>query len=591
MAPPLLLPLPIRPLRSARPVSRSVSWPCLPPSFPKRRRLPASLRVQCLADAETGPGGSAPPPAPRWHAALAAAAGMHPAYVTAGAAVAVATPEAFRWFVDMAPGSYTAALGFIMLAMGLTLQLRDFAALLRERPLAMLFGCAMQYTIMPALGTIISRALGLSPSFSAGLVLLGCCPGGTASNVVTLVAKGDVPLSIVMTVCSTLAAVFLTPLLTKILAGAYIPVDAVKLSLSTLQVVVAPILLGSSVQTAFPSVVRVFSENFVRLRSTIADASSVNGSFFSGDIGVVMLSVFLLHFAGFFVGYAAAAVGGFKEKQRRAISIETVAKAVKAQYQFRFADEVDEDPMELDEVDNFDSRSGWGYTKFVKREEFEASEHLKDDSFAVRCNIILVSEFQAEEISPAIVEVPPSDIQRHLADLLQAGRGADVVFNVGGVAFTAHRWMLAARSAVFNAELFGMMKESDTRGVVHIHDMEPRVFKALLYFVYTDLFLDMTGEEDGDAMVQHLLVAADRYSLERLKLMCEEKLCKHIDLVSVATILTLADQHHCCGLKKSCFDFLSSRENLRAFVASDSFQHLSTSCPSIIKELLLSFQR
>ncbi|CAN6339792.1 unnamed protein product [Urochloa humidicola] len=159
---------------------------------------------------------------------------------------------------------------------------------------------------------------------------------------VTLVAKGDVPLSVVMTVCSTLGAVFLTPLLTKILAGAYIPVDAVKLSLSTLQVVVAPILLGSSIQTAFPSLVQfvtpfaplmavlassllacsVFSENFIRLRSTIADASSVNGDFFSGDIGAVMLSVFLLHFAGFFVGYAVSAIGGLKEKQRRAISIE-----------------------------------------------------------------------------------------------------------------------------------------------------------------------------------------------------------------------------------------------------------------------------
>ncbi|KAL6656081.1 hypothetical protein ACP70R_006907 [Stipagrostis hirtigluma subsp. patula] len=118
------------------------------------------------------------------------------------------------------------------------------------------------------------------------------------------------------TVCSTLAAVLLTPLLTKVLAGAYIPVDAVKLSLSTLQVVVAPILLGSSTQSAFPSVTpfapllavlassllacSVFSENFVRLRSTIA--SNGNGNIFSGDIGVVMLSVCLLHFAGFFVG-------------------------------------------------------------------------------------------------------------------------------------------------------------------------------------------------------------------------------------------------------------------------------------------------
>ncbi|TKW07345.1 hypothetical protein SEVIR_7G299500v4 [Setaria viridis] len=333
---PLLLPVSLRPLPSARSVSRPVPRPCLPLLFTKRRRLPSALRrVQCPAE-------PAPPPAPRWHAALATAAGLYPAYVTAGASVAVARPEAFRWFVDMAPGSYTATLGFIMLAMGLTLNLRDFAALLRDRPLSILFGCAAQYTVMPVFGAIISRALGLPPSLSAGLILLGCCPGGTASNVVTLVAKGDVPLSIVMTVCSTLAAVFLTPLLTKVLAGAYIPVDAVKLSLSTLQVVVAPILLGSSIQTAFPSVVQfvtpfaplmavlassllacsVFSENFVRLSSTIADASSVNGNFFSGDIGVVMLSVSLLHFAGFFVGYTAAAISGLKEKQRRAISIE-----------------------------------------------------------------------------------------------------------------------------------------------------------------------------------------------------------------------------------------------------------------------------
>jgi BASS family bile acid:Na+ symporter len=138
--------------------------------------------------------------------------------------VAVARPAAFRWFVALAPGSYTATLGFIMLAMGLTLQLRDFAALLRDRPLAVrdriripsrsifpraivigypngglvdptrcfsvllqiLFGCAAQYTIMPAFGAIVSLALGLPPSLSAGLILLACCPGGTASNVVRL---------------------------------------------------------------------------------------------------------------------------------------------------------------------------------------------------------------------------------------------------------------------------------------------------------------------------------------------------------------------------------------------------------------------
>ncbi|KAG8093683.1 hypothetical protein GUJ93_ZPchr0012g21264 [Zizania palustris] len=335
---PLILPLRFRLLPEAAPGwLRASPAPRSGLSYP--RRLPV---LQCHA----GPAPAPPPPPvvgiPRWNSILASAAGLYPAYVTAGAAVAVARPDAFRWFVALAPGSYTFALGLIMLAMGLTLELSEFLALLRERPISILFGCAAQYTIMPAFGTVVSRVLGLPPSLSVGLILLGCCPGGTASNVVTLVAKGDVPLSIVMTVCSTLGAVFLTPLLTKILAGAYVPVDVVKLSLSTLQVVVAPILLGSSIQSAFPSIVKfvtpfapllavltssllacsVFSENFARLRSTIADASYGNGSLFSGDIRVVMLSVFLLHFAGFIVGYVAAAIGGFKERQRRAISIE-----------------------------------------------------------------------------------------------------------------------------------------------------------------------------------------------------------------------------------------------------------------------------
>ncbi|CAN6293480.1 unnamed protein product [Urochloa humidicola] len=268
---------------------------------------------------------------------------------------------------------------------------------------------------------------------------------------------------------------------------------------------------------------------------------------------------------------------------------ETVDKPVMVQYQFRFADNPVEDPVEFDEKDSFDSHSGWGYTMFTKRNDLEGSEHLKDDSFSIRCDILVINEFSAKDTSSAFVEVPPSDMHRHLHDLLWTGRGADVVFNVAGVTFTAHQWMLAARSPVFNAELFGVMKEGDTGGVVHIHDMEPWVFKALLSFIYTDLFPDMTGEEDNDddAMVQHLLVAADRYGIERLKLICEEKLCKYIDVGSVATILTLAEQHHCHGLKKACFGFLKSPENLRAFVASDSFQHLNRSCPSIIKELLI----
>ena len=93
-------------------------------------------------------------------------------------------------------------------------------------------------------------------------------------------------------------------------------------------------------------------------------------------------------------------------------------------------------------------------------------------------------------------------------------------------------------------------------------------------------------DDDEDVLSQHLLVAADKYNLERLKLLCESKLCEYIDVGTVATILALAEQHHCHELKKACFHFLSSPANLRAVVASDGFKHLSRSCPSVMEELV-----
>uniref|UniRef100_A0A0A8Z8F4 Uncharacterized protein n=1 Tax=Arundo donax TaxID=35708 RepID=A0A0A8Z8F4_ARUDO len=138
------------------------------------------------------------------------------------------------------------------------------------------------------------------------------------------------------------------------------------------------------------------------------------------------------------------------------------------------------------------------------------------------------------------------------------------------------------------------MKESDTAGVVHIDDMEAQVFEALLYFMYTDSLPQTKNEKKGeeeeeeeDVMSQHLLVAADRYNLERLKLICEDKLCKYIDVGTVSTILALAEQHHCHGLKKACFDFLSSPTNLRAVAATEGFKHLSRSCPAIMEQLIV----
>ncbi|KAJ8420690.1 hypothetical protein Cgig2_030155 [Carnegiea gigantea] len=153
-----------------------------------------------------------------------------------------------------------------------------------------------------------------------------------------------------MTMCSTLGAVVLTPLLTLHLAGTYVPIDAVKLSISTLQVVVAPVLLGSLCQSTFPAAVKVvapfaplcavlvssllassvFSENVVRLRISTASGPFINDlaqnlrlqAILSSELGLTILAVLLLHGGGFFIGYIAAAIAGFREPQRRAISIE-----------------------------------------------------------------------------------------------------------------------------------------------------------------------------------------------------------------------------------------------------------------------------
>ncbi|CAD6337517.1 unnamed protein product [Miscanthus lutarioriparius] len=230
-----------------------------------------------------------------------------------------------------------------------------------------------------------------------------------------------------------------------------------------------------------------------------------------------------------------------------------VADMVKAQFQFDFVDNMEEEPVT---AATFTDKVSWGYPQFIRREELEKSEHLKNDSFTLRCKIAVIHEFGAKLERPKAVSLPPSDLHRNLGDLLLSEKGADVVFDVGGQTFAAHRCVLAARSPVFSAEeLLGTMKESSTTGIVRVDDMEAQVFKALLYFVYTDSLPkteergqgEEAEEEDDSIMSQHLLVAADRYNLGRPKLICEHKLFGYIEVGTAATILTLAEQHNCHG--------------------------------------------
>ncbi|KAG2571439.1 hypothetical protein PVAP13_7KG109800 [Panicum virgatum] len=217
--------------------------------------------------------------------------------------------------------------------------------------------------------------------------------------------------------------------------------------------------------------------------------------------------------------------------------------------------------------------------RFVRRQDLERSEHLKGDCFAVRVHVCIFK-------GAPPVAVPPPDIHRHLGGLLSGEEGTDVEFRVRGETFAAHRFVLGARSPVFRAELLGPMKEGTATDAVQVEDMEPQVFHGLLTFVYTDAWPE-TEEEDECVMAQHLLAAADRYDLPRLKLMCQDKLRQRMDASSVASILALAEQHRCPRLKEACFKFLafSSVAFLEA-IASEEFEYLARSCPSVTRELI-----
>ncbi|CAL4986669.1 unnamed protein product [Urochloa decumbens] len=237
-----------------------------------------------------------------------------------------------------------------------------------------------------------------------------------------------------------------------------------------------------------------------------------------------------------------------------------------------------------------------GFPKFIKRKALEYSTYLLEDSFKVRSvvvvpppkDITVTKETKKKEDAPAesFVVVPPPDMHQHLAYLLSSGEGADATLVMDdGEMFRAHRSILAARSAVFKAELLSPMQEVTSASCMSIKDIKANVFKALLQFIYTDSLPDI---DEGEPMVtaQQVLTAADRYGLERLKLICEDKLCNYISTTSVGTVLALAEQHGCDGLKKACLNFLMSGSNLKDAIVTDGFDHFANSCPSVLKVLL-----
>ena len=161
--------------------------------------------------------------------------------------IGMTLPTSFSWVLGKVGGIsvLSVLLGVIMFGMGMTMSVHDFALVLK-RPKDVFFGACAQYFVMPFLAYVLSTIFQLDPALTVGVVLVGTCPGGTSSNVITFMSKGDVPLSVTMTSVSTLISPIMTPLLTYLIIGQRISFDPVGMFLSILQIVIVPLLWASS---------------------------------------------------------------------------------------------------------------------------------------------------------------------------------------------------------------------------------------------------------------------------------------------------------------------------------------------------------
>jgi len=214
----------------------------------------------------------------------------------------------------------------IMFGMGLTLKFDDFKVVF-SRPRDVIVGCLAQFTVMPLLAWVLARIFKLDDALTVGVILVGCCPGGTASNVITYLAKGDLALSVGMTGVSTLLAPLLTPLLVLLLAGQSVDVDVVAMFLSILWVVILPIVAGLIVKRLWPSQTEKATAYLPALSSVticfivlIIIAANAHKLLTGGLI--IILVVMLHNVCGLALGYLIGRILKLESAKRKAISIE-----------------------------------------------------------------------------------------------------------------------------------------------------------------------------------------------------------------------------------------------------------------------------
>ena len=217
-------------------------------------------------------------------------------------------------------------LGIVMFGMGMTLKLSDFKVVF-TKPKAVITGILSQFIIMPLLAFLLVKIFNLDPALAVGVILVGSCPGGTSSNVMTYLAKGDVALSVGMTACTTILAPVVTPALVLLLGGATINVSYVSMLMSIVQVVLVPIVLGFVINHFFEKfaqacakvlpLISVIAICLIIMAVVAANAAKIM------TVGWLIVVVVMLHnLCGYALGYGVGKVLGLSRDQMRTLSIE-----------------------------------------------------------------------------------------------------------------------------------------------------------------------------------------------------------------------------------------------------------------------------
>lgn len=243
-------------------------------------------------------------------------------WVIVFAVLALWQPEFFVWLKAYIPW----ILGIIMLGMGMTMTVDDFKGVLQS-PKAVLIGVVAQFVVMPGLAYVLCKLFNLPPEIAVGVILVGCCPGGTASNVITYMAKGNVALSVACTSVSTLLAPILTPAIFYLLASQWLKIDAASMFISILQVVLLPIVVGLILRTWLKRQVESYIQvmPLVSVIAIVAIVAAIIGGSKAAILqsGLLILAVVILHNGlGYLLGFTAARFFKLPYADSKAIAIE-----------------------------------------------------------------------------------------------------------------------------------------------------------------------------------------------------------------------------------------------------------------------------